>query len=305
MPTCAIFGAEGWTVTENVCHRLNRWENDLVCNLAKLRYPLFSRAKPRRQRINKRIAQWREDLGQLTCGHRALFAVFRWAWTVRHPRPGTKKVVDTLQAVQDHRPKAWWEEQQPFLEAADRSQTFESWRHRRRGRPRQPCEAPLVEALGPQCRARCQQATAAEWKVITKDAVNALCVAWHLPKAPEKKPPSEKRTRGRPKAKGKAGARGDARRSQTSTHPKKAEIPTEEEWRAYLWQPPWRKSEGSYRHYVDAQLVANWLNGQTKCLEKWVDRYAEPIFHMALKLRESWKPDTKHLICDWVPGVET
>ena len=209
-------------------------------------------------------------------------------------------MVGTLRAVQDHRTKAWWEEQQPFCEASDRSQTFESWRHRQRGRQKQPWEAPVVKALGPNWRVQCENATAAEWKATTKEAINLLCEAWHLPNIPEKKKATpERRARGRPKSKGKA--KGKSHPRQVPTNQKRAEIPTQEEWQTYLRHPPWKTPEGSYRHLVDAQLVANWLNGKTKCLEAWADQHAEPIFETAIKLREHWKPAPRQRICDWVP----
>ena len=261
VPVSVLHGSETWAINETVAKRLHWWELGHLRRIAKLRPGPDEDPHSFFEKAAYRVRTWRGLMGHQALHHRALHSVFRWAYRLRHAEASGRAVTPFLLKLQDHRPMWWWEENSQEMSYLDPRQEQAAWRHRVPGVQRTPWEYPLHLGLGPEWRSICSKASAREWKVLTRDAIDAICQSWELPKLPDK--PKKLKKKEQPKRLPKPRQRKGKKEVIPAGIGKSGEMPSNNQWNQQLKLEIWTQARGELRHVVDSETVAGWLNGTT------------------------------------------
>ena len=148
----------------------------------------------------------------------------------------------------------------------------------------------MVLVLGLGWRQKCRDSTQAAWKAECKHAIGELCKHWSLPGYPD---PLQKLPGTIVKLSRLPLKRGGKKRAKTTAiapPPKKATLPTEEEWAIYFSVQSvleGRTSENpALQLSVDSQCLAGWLNGETRfTLGHLMDEIMGKIIEILLQIR--------------------
>jgi len=300
-PVSAIYGAEGWALNKERCKRLYGWEQARLRQIFHMRRAEQEDHRGFRERTAFLLRRWRRQLGHQGLHHRALWAVFNFAWKLRHPPADALPIYNSLVKFQDVRSREWWSQQAPLLLYSDPLQTQDRWRHRRSGPECASWETPMVLALGERWRTLCTEQTRSQWRNTTIGAIDFLCAHWDLPQRPD---PIDKIQAARtlvPRPKGK--------RKRTINKPpetKHAELPTNDEYQNFYFSitAPFSEREGKSKRLFcsDSQLVVGWINGKTRYLHAGLEQ--EYLRKMADYLMEGSCQHQFLVPTGWIRWVE-